>query len=113
LEDYFDLHERIWKGHGADQRLRRHLRSLLRQAGFVRIEASASYDCYGTPVDTWELAQWQTASIKSTAAYDEAVVAGWVDQATLDKMVAAWEKWGEDPDAFYAHPRCEVVGWKE
>ena len=65
------------------------------------------------PVDTRELAQWRIARIKSTAAFDEAVEAGWVDRATLDKMIVAWEKWGEDPDAFYVLPWCEVVGWKE
>jgi hypothetical protein len=53
------------------------------------------------------------ARIKSTAAYDEAVAAGWVDRATLDRMIAGWRQWGEDPDAFYARARCEVVGWKE
>jgi ubiquinone/menaquinone biosynthesis C-methylase UbiE len=113
LEDYYNLHERIWRDHGIDMHLGRHLRSLLRQAGFVRAEASVSYDCYGTPVDTRELAQWQIARIKNTAAFDEAVEAGWVDRATLDKMIVAWEKWGENPDAFYAHPKCLVVGWKE
>jgi ubiquinone/menaquinone biosynthesis C-methylase UbiE len=113
LEDYYNLYERIWKHHGSDHRFGRHLRRLLRQAGFVRIEASASYDCYGRPEDTRELAQSQIARIKSTAAFDEAVEAGWVDQARLDEMIAAWRNWGEDPDAFCADARCEVVGWKE
>ena len=113
LEDYYNLHERIWKDHGIDMHLGRHLRSLLRQAGFVQVEASVTYDCYGKPVDTRELAQWQIARIKATAAIDEAVEVGWIDRAMLDKMIVAWEKWGEDPDAFYAHPKCQVVGWKE
>jgi ubiquinone/menaquinone biosynthesis C-methylase UbiE len=113
LEDYYNLYERIWKHHGSDHRFGRHLRRLLRQAGFVRIEASASYDCYGRPEDTRELAQSQIARIKSTAAFDEAVEAGWVDRARLDEMIAAWRNWGEDPDAFCADARCEVVGWKE
>jgi ubiquinone/menaquinone biosynthesis C-methylase UbiE len=113
LENYYDLHERIWKDHGVDLRLGRHLRSLLRQAGFVRIEASASYDYFGTPADTRELAQSRIDRIKSTPAFDEAVAAGWVDRATLDNIIAAWRNWGEDPDSFCAHSRCEAVGWKE
>jgi SAM-dependent methyltransferase len=64
LEDYYNLHERIWKDHGIDMHLGRHLRSLLRQDGFVRVEASVTYDCYGNPVDTRELAQWQIAAAK-------------------------------------------------
>jgi ubiquinone/menaquinone biosynthesis C-methylase UbiE len=113
LEDYYDLHERIWKNHGVDLYLGRRLRSLLHQAGFVRIKASASYDYFGTPEDTRALAQSRIDRIKTTPAFDEAVAAGWVDQVTLDNIIAAWRNWGEDSDSFCAHPRCEVVGWKE
>ena len=112
LEDYYDLHERIWKHHGSDLRLGRHLRSLLRQAGFIRIEGSASYDYAGTLAETRALALSQIARIKSTSSFDEAIEAGWVDRPALEKMMAAWQGWGEHPDAFHAISMCEVVGWK-
>ena len=112
LEDYYTLYDRISKHHGSNHRLGRRLRGMLRQAGFVRIEASASYDCYGTPGETRELAQSQIARIKSTPAFDKAVEAGLVDRTALEKIIAAWEKWGEDPDAFCADARCEAVAWK-
>jgi ubiquinone/menaquinone biosynthesis C-methylase UbiE len=113
LEDYYALRDRVWKDYGVDMRIGRRLRSLLRQAGFVRIEASASYDYYGTPADTRVLAQSWIARIESTVAFNEAVAAGRVERATLDNMIAVWREWGEDPDAFYANSMCEVVGWKE
>jgi ubiquinone/menaquinone biosynthesis C-methylase UbiE len=113
LEAYYELHARIWQDYGRDLQFGRQLRSLLRQAGFVRVEASASYDCYGIPAETRSLAQSRMARIESDAAFAAAVEAGWVERATLKKMVAAWGQWGEDPDAFCTDPRCEAVGWKE
>jgi len=112
LDEYYDLHERIWTHHGSDLRLGRHLRSLLRQAGFIRIEGSASYDYAGTLAETRAFALAQIARIKSTPAFHEAIDAGWVDQPTLEKMMVAWQEWGEHPDAFHALAMCEVVGWK-
>jgi hypothetical protein len=112
LEAYYDLHERIWTHHGSDLRLGRHLRSLLRQAGFLHIEGSASYDYAGTLAETRAFARAQIARIQSTPAFTEAIDAGWVDQPTLEKMMAAWQEWGEHPDAFHALAMCEVVGWK-
>ena len=114
LEDYYHLRGRIRQHHGGgEMRFSRQLRSLLRQAGFVRIEASASYDYYGTPADTHAEAQSRIARIESRPAFEDAVAEGWVERATLEKMITAWEKWGEDPDAFCADAKCEAVGWKE
>ena len=112
LEDYFVLKERIWQYHGSDRRLGRHLRGLLHQAGFVRVEASASYDCYGTTGEVEALARSEIGRIKTTRAFDEAMEAGWIDRATLDTMMAAWRHWAGRPDAFCAMSLCEAVGWK-
>jgi len=113
-EDYHDLQERVWQEHyGRDRCFGRRLRSLLRQVGFVGIESSASYECYGTPEATRALAQLRIARLENTPTYVEAVAAGLVDQATLDRMIAELRQWGEDPDAFCADAKCEAVGWKE
>jgi ubiquinone/menaquinone biosynthesis C-methylase UbiE len=112
LEAYFVLKERVWTQHGGDRRLGRHLRRVLREAGFVRVEASASYDCYGTPAEVEALARAEIARIETTQAFDEAMAAGWIDRAMLATMCAAWEHWATHPDAFYALSLCEAVGWK-
>ncbi len=112
LEAYFALKDRVWQHHGSDRRLGRHLRRVLRQAGFVRVEASASYDCYGTASEVEAFALSEMARIRSTPAFDEAVAAGWIDRATLNTMLAAWQQWAEHPDAFCAMALCEAVGWK-
>jgi len=110
LEAYYDLHERIWTHHGSDLRLGRHLRSLLRQAGFIRIEGSASYDYAGTLAESRALALSQIVRMKSTSSFEEAIEAGWVDQPALETMMAAWQMWGEHSDAFHAMAMREAVG---
>jgi ubiquinone/menaquinone biosynthesis C-methylase UbiE len=113
LEAYFALKERVWQQYGSERRLGRHLRRLLRQAGFGRVEASASYDCYGTAEAVEAVARSEIARIKTTQAFDEAIEAGWTTRATLEQMMAAWQRWAGHPDAFYAVALCEAVGWKE
>jgi ubiquinone/menaquinone biosynthesis C-methylase UbiE len=112
LEAYFTFKERVWQQHGSARRLGRHLRSVLRQAGFGHVEASASYDCYGTAAAVEAFAQSESERIATTPAFDAAIAAGWIDRATLDTMRAAWQRWAKHPDAFYAMALCEAVGWK-
>ncbi len=112
-EDWYTLRDKMWKHYGRDRRFGRHLRRLLREAGFGHIEASASYEWYGTPEATRELAQSRITRIEGSTAISDAIKAGLVDRDTLDRMVAELRRWGEDPDAFFANPRCEAVAWKE
>jgi ubiquinone/menaquinone biosynthesis C-methylase UbiE len=110
LEAYYDLHERIWTHHGSDRRLGRHLRSRLRQAGFIRIEGAASYGYDGTLAETRAPALSQIVWMKSTSSFEEAIEAGGVDQPSLETMMAAWQTWGEYSDAFHAMAMREAVG---
>jgi hypothetical protein len=114
LEDYYDLRGRIRQHHGGgDMRFGGQLRNLLHQAGFVRIKTSASYDYFETPAATGALALSHIARLKSAPAFEDAAEAGWVDRPTLERMLAAWQTWGEHPEAFCAMPMGEAVGWKE
>lgn len=80
---------------GISVRIGKQIRSLLRQAGFVRTEASASYDSYGTSESVRRLA--------ANAASDE----------PDNEIAAAWKRWGDSPDAFFGHAFCEGLGWKQ
>ena len=40
-----------------------------------------------------------------------ALAEGWIDQATVDAIVAEFDAWAERPDAFQAATRCEALGW--
>jgi hypothetical protein len=93
-------------------RIGKHLRGLLRQADFSDIEASASYDSYGTPEKIRKMAE----SMASTAVAPERIKkwteAGVTTEAELREISEAAKQLGENPDAFIAQARCEAVGWK-
>ncbi len=88
---------------GVHVRIGKKLRSFLRQAGFVDVEASASYDSYGTADRVLALGE----SFAKRA--DKDAQAG-VENAA--EVAAAWRRWGESPDAFAAQSLCEAVGWR-
>jgi hypothetical protein len=86
---------------GVHVRIGKKLRSFLRQAGFVDVEASASYDCCGTAESVLALGE---AMAKRA---DKAAQAG--DQEAAE-IAAAWRRWGQSPDAFAAQSLCEAIG---
>jgi ubiquinone/menaquinone biosynthesis C-methylase UbiE len=88
---------------GVHVRIGKQLRSFLGQAGFVDVEASASYDCYGTAERVLALGE---AMAKQA---DKAAQAGAPEAA---EVAAAWRRWGQSPDAFAAQSLCEAVGWR-
>jgi hypothetical protein len=42
-----------------------------------------------------------------------ALAEGWVDQDTLDAMMAEVDHWAERPDAFFTQTWCAAIGWVE
>lgn len=112
LEQWIQLTERFRQNHGANMRRGKELRSLLRQAGFVQVHASASYDSHGTP-DSIKQFVAVIAPPNYQTAEDRLVKEGLVDKDTLDEILHAWRMWADNPDAFLARSFCEAVGWKE
>ncbi len=76
---------------GGDIHIGRKLPSLLRAAGFERIEFSATYDCYQSPALIAEYLSLQLNKIDADAMH----------------------RWSTSPDAFFAQSWCEVVGTKQ
>ena len=103
---------RLMQHNGADPFIGRRLRSLLNEIGLKRVEASASYDSHGTTESVQFAAEGAGSYFSGTFA-DQAIELGWMDRAEIDKIKAAWQEWGENPDAFWARSWCEAVGWKE
>ncbi len=91
------------------------LRALLRQAGFVRTEATGGMSTEsgppaGTPDETRRVAQTHVISLRGTLG-EEALAEGWVSRQELEQMVDALTAWGDDPDAFYARPVFQAIAW--
>lgn len=96
---------------GVSVRIGKNIRGLLRQAGFVKTEASASYDCYGTAEEVRGLAESAAAGLSKGRPKEQTGESAGADRAEAEAVAAAWRAWGESPDAFLAMSFCEGVGW--
>jgi hypothetical protein len=90
----------------------RRQRAALRQAGFVNIQVSASYDSYGTPEATRGTGEYLAEQILRPYAADVISEQQWATREQLAEMAAAFIACGEHPDAFWARARCKAVAWK-
>ncbi len=112
LERYGEISNML-RADKATAHIGKHLRGLLRQAGFVGIVATASYDSQGTPEKVRKLCESMAATITKPGRADALIQSGWTSQAELEGIAAAWLRVAVDPDAFFAQARCEAVGWAD
>jgi ubiquinone/menaquinone biosynthesis C-methylase UbiE len=91
------------------------LRALLREAGFVRTQASSTMATEaGPPAGSLEATRRvaQNHLIRLRGVLGELAVAQeWVTKQELEQMAEALMAWGEAPDAFYSRPVFTAIGW--
>jgi len=109
LQKCYSLLERVQPHIGANFYIGRHHRRLLLEAGFMRTEAGASIRSAGSLEETREFAVFLKASVSRFTP--TALAEGWIDQATVDAIVAEIDAWAERPDAFHAGTTCKALGW--
>lgn len=108
----FELYERLREHNGSERSLGRRLRGLHVKAGFVRVEASASCDCHGSPDGVKFWGERVATALTNPPISQQLVELGWTEPDELEQIAASWRSWSEDPGAFYAKPCGEAVGWK-
>lgn len=113
LEKSLELQEKAWQLNGGNPHLGRTLRALLAATGFINIQASSSYDSYGTPEEVKLWAERMVDHFAQSSLSDRLVELGWADRTLLEQIRAAWREWSDHPNAFYARARVEVIGWVE
>ena len=91
------------------------LRTLLREAGFARTEASASMATEAGPPagsleETRRVAQNHVIRVRGLLG-ERAVTQGWATRQELEQIAEALMAWGDAPDAFYARPVFTALGW--
>ena len=97
---------------GADPFYSRHLRSLLRQAGFVKTEGHAvAADYYGTLPETRRLARVYDNLFGDLDISTLMLANGLCTQDDLDSIRTELRSWAENPDAFAGLMYCAAVGW--
>jgi ubiquinone/menaquinone biosynthesis C-methylase UbiE len=89
----------------------KHLRELLHEAGFVRIQASATCGYQGDEVSVRLHGEWNARYFEAEPLVANAVASGWAQREELREIAAAWRLWSVDPRAFAASFWCEAVGW--
>ena len=110
----FSLFILLMEKNGCDTFFGRNQASYLRKAGFTRIIASASYDCWTQTVETARrVGNFMKVLFKSEEYVKPILDSGFADKQTLLKIQSSFDIWGDDPDIFAAEAWGEAVGWKE
>jgi ubiquinone/menaquinone biosynthesis C-methylase UbiE len=112
LERAFTIFLAAWEHNGGDPWVGRKYRRLLREAGFVACEVTASCETYATVSQTRRLAALVMSQVREPGVRDVAISEGWADTSELGAMIAEITEWGEHEDAFMAVTFCEGWGWK-
>ena len=103
-----ELYEHLSRQNGGNPRVGKHLRALLREAGFSEIACSASYDCFDAP----EMTRKWAANVAGllTTKKEDFIALGGTDSEEMDRVSTAYKLWSEHADAFMARALCEAVG---
>ena len=112
IERSLAIYEADWEGVNGHPRLGRRLGGLLTEAGFVEIEASASYEVYSDPEGLRFIGQIGVSRMTEVDFAKRVVKRGLATSAELEAMKEVWQAWQELPDAFFAIAHGEAVGRK-
>jgi ubiquinone/menaquinone biosynthesis C-methylase UbiE len=111
LDRGFDLIHQVLRYNGGQSEFGREHRRMLREAGFERIVASASYDYFGVQEHTRGFSEYWCYFLDEL--HRELVLSeGWSTEDQIAVYLEAFRAWGRDPDAFFARCRCEGVGYR-
>jgi len=109
LERWLALYHEIGRANGGEPDAGRRLVSWARQAGFTRIDASASAWCFATPEErAWWGGLWADRMTASAIA-QQAVREGRATPAELADLAAAWREWAAAEDAWFAVMHGEII----
>ncbi len=75
----------------------------------MRAVAGASIWSSGSLEETRYFAVFLKVQVPGIAR--TALAEGWIDQGTIDAVVAEIDAWAESPDAFHVLTWCHALGW--
>ncbi len=97
---------------GGNTTYARHLRTLLRQAGFSRTQGHAlTPETYGEAESTRWMADFAIGLFSAPSMAETITSQGWATPAELNTLLGALREWGERPDAFMTWLYCAALGW--
>lgn len=112
VSEGFQLFQRAHEHNGGSGAYSRHLRALLRQAGFARTVGGAEVESMGETrmlravMETMGKGQLQDPAFRSLVLSQ-----GWADEDRLQAIYDGMRAWAEDPDALFALLFFHAVGF--
>lgn len=108
LTEWMTLYQRLARANGGEPDAGRRLLSWALEAGFEKVEATASNWTFTTDEDrAWWGGMWADRILQSAMA--EQALASGVPQETLDEISKAWQTWAADPAAFISLLHGEIL----
>ena len=98
---------------GRDPHVGLHLSAMVLEAGFGRVEQTASYECFSTRESVRGYADMLIKRFSQPEFVDRVINRGLTDRRAVEEMLANLKVWREHPASSRALAWCEAVGWKE
>ncbi len=111
LDPQMPAYQRMLRHNGGDGNIGGHLKGLLREAGFARVEVKAVYDTYATPEAVRRWAGMIAGNVREINAGDSQPWLATTDE--LERTARACLQWAEKPDAFFARGWVEALAWAD
>jgi len=109
LKEWRTLYQTVARNIGGEPDAGRHLYTWARQAGFSRVEASASAWCFSTPDErAWWGGLWAERLTQSRFA-EQATSAGLATPSDLERLAEVWRRWVNEEDACFFILHGEVL----
>lgn len=109
LDEWLVLYDAVHRGVSGEPNAGRVLKAWAREAGFTRIEASASVWVFDTPDKrAWWGGMWADRVLASAFA-GHARRLGLADDAVLQRISDAWREWADHPDGWILLPHGEIL----
>jgi ubiquinone/menaquinone biosynthesis C-methylase UbiE len=109
MTEWQALYRNVARALGGEPDAGRHMLSWAQQAGFEKIEASASAWCYAGPQDRpWWGASWAERLTESPFG-DRAVEHGLATRADLERLAEGWRRWAASEGGWFCIPHGEIL----
>lgn len=109
LDAWLAMYDTVARANQGEPNAGRFLLAWAHAAGFTNVEPGASAWCYATPEDrSWWGELW-AARITESAIAAQAVEIGAASSADLADMAAAWRRWANHPDGWFAVLHGEIL----
>ena len=109
LDTWLEVYLQVHRGNGGEPAAGRELKAWAREAGFTRVESSASVWVFESPEEReWWGGSWAVRAVDSQFA-THAIESGAADRETLERIAEGWREWAAAEDGWLLMPHAEIL----